>query len=901
MSKKAVVSVFVVCGIITLAVVYALAGGFSADKTKNSKGDNKIVATDQDEEVKLKDGEYTETADGYAGPVTVKVTIKNGKIAAVDVISQNETPEFYAKAKAILPKIVEQNSADVDVISGATVTSNAIKNAVRKALIKAGAKENSADKQASGSNEKNNTKKTSAGRLNPVAAALNANVANLKDGTYVGVGVGYKGTIEVAVKILKGRIVGIDVLRHKEDQPYFSMAYAVIRKILSGANRVDAVTNATYSSNGIIAAVNDALSKASLNVAGSNNNSVVSVVPKPPVVHEPQVPPTPDEESEFLKIKERTKKRLKELTITGKLKDGSYDGYGVGYLSSGTIKTTIEVSGGKLTDIKVSENKPDYADDIIPFRGIALNGLPFFKDNAGMENIAYMVLFSEYKKQITDADDMYKKAVELIGKKYAVPIKGLDKSTGGEKKISVISGAIKQYLKSEYSQGKMLDSVTGATVSYGGIANSVDDALKKAANDYITDSGIKELKVVAPKNSVDPATGKIVLKNNRKEPLDLSALVISMVKKDGEEVEVKYSEFKDNKLVIKDSETGKELVNGMDLSYYKNKGVILAEVKHIPSIRSVSLPIWLGNYSKNYIVGIEYSVDGNDWKTLANPKMDDIDGNNIAYNGQVIEIPKSWTGKIVNIRVVGVDGTKYDFSTVFKVGSTNTIKYNPKEDYNNGNIPPNLFINFKLTGSSQEEEQEIEVDNSKIGISGDHGVSIIERVKINPISVVGYDPSVILDKEIKNLPKGLTFDGKHITGVPEVDPSEFGNGFSKTYDIVITGRQGKVKMIRKHKLHVLRDRDRDQIADADEYGDDEDAFNPKFSQRILERKKNDPLPTLDDYMAMILNLPKDGSVTVKIANNPDMNEVKRHRVNLEFAVNGLTKIGKSFVFVDVKE
>lgn len=906
MSKKAVISVFVVCGIITLGVVYILVGGFNADKTKDSKSDDKVVTAKQDERdetVKLKDGEYTESADGYAGPVTVKLTIKNGKIAAVDVVSQNETPEFYAKAKAILPKIVEQNSADVDVVSGATITSNAIKNAVRKALIKAGAKDNPSAKKKVGSTEKNNTKSNTSrmftGSVNTVSASINTNTANLKDGTYRGFGTGYRGTIEVAVKISGGRIVGIDILSHREDQPYFNMARGVITKILSGTSRVDAVSDATFSSNGIINAVNDALRKASVNTVSSNNNVIVPVAPKPPVVNEPQVPITPSDENELLKIKERTKKRVDELMITGKLKDGSYDGYGVGYLSSGTIKTTIVVSGGKVTDIKVSEKKPDYADDIIPFRGIALNGLTFFKDNDSIKNIAYMVLFSEYKKQITEADDMYKKAVELIGKKYATPIKGLNKSIGGEKKISIISDSIKQYLKNEHSQGKMLDSVTGATVSYGGIANSVSNALKKAENDYLTGSDINELKVVAPGNSVDPASGKIVLKNNRKAPLDLSDLIISMVKKDGQEKKVKYSEFKDNKLIIKDSETGKALVNGMDLSAYKNKGVILAEIHHTPSIRSVSLPIWLGNYSKNYIVGIEYSIDGSDWKALKNPRMDNIDGNNIAHDGQTIEIPKGWTGKIVKLRVVGKDGTRYDFNTDAKVGSSSTIKYVPKEGYDNGNISPNLFINFKLTGD-EGEEQEIEVDNSKIGISGDHGVDIIERVGIKPISVVPYDSTVTLDKDIKNLPKGLSFDGKIITGIPEVPEAEFGSAFFKTYEIVITGHQGKVKMIRKHKLHIFRDRDRDQIADVEEGDNELDSFTPHFATRTLEKNKNDAPPTIEEYKAMLSNFPKDDSVIIKVINEPDMTKQEKQKVNLEFTVKGLTKVSKSVVFVNVK-
>ena len=81
------------------------------------------------------DGALTGTADGYIGPITVAVTMDGDKIASVEVLSNSETIEIAGGALEQIPKaIVEANSPDVDVVSGATYTSKGIMNAVKDAL-----------------------------------------------------------------------------------------------------------------------------------------------------------------------------------------------------------------------------------------------------------------------------------------------------------------------------------------------------------------------------------------------------------------------------------------------------------------------------------------------------------------------------------------------------------------------------------------------------------------------------------------------------------------------------------------------------------------------------------------------------------------------------------------------
>lgn len=91
-----------------------------------------------DMSVELKDGEYEATVDGQEGPMTVKVTITNGKISDVTVVDNKETASIAAPALEQVPtRIVEANSPDVDGITGATLTANRIKKAVIECLNKA--------------------------------------------------------------------------------------------------------------------------------------------------------------------------------------------------------------------------------------------------------------------------------------------------------------------------------------------------------------------------------------------------------------------------------------------------------------------------------------------------------------------------------------------------------------------------------------------------------------------------------------------------------------------------------------------------------------------------------------------------------------------------------------------
>ncbi|RCW50754.1 MULTISPECIES: flavocytochrome c [unclassified Halanaerobium] len=82
-----------------------------------------------------KDGTYTGLGRGLHGPIEVSVRVSNGKIKSVTVFSHEDTPEIADSAiEKLSEKIEEINSPDVEIVSGATYTSNGLIEAVKDAL-----------------------------------------------------------------------------------------------------------------------------------------------------------------------------------------------------------------------------------------------------------------------------------------------------------------------------------------------------------------------------------------------------------------------------------------------------------------------------------------------------------------------------------------------------------------------------------------------------------------------------------------------------------------------------------------------------------------------------------------------------------------------------------------------
>lgn len=95
-------------------------------------------------------------------------------------------------------------------------------------------------------------------------AAATGSSGLYKDGTYTGTGTGFRGTTTLSITISGGAVTDVQVVSYQDDAKYFDRAFQTISSDVVAAQsaQVDAVSHATYSSNGIIQAVNDALTQA---------------------------------------------------------------------------------------------------------------------------------------------------------------------------------------------------------------------------------------------------------------------------------------------------------------------------------------------------------------------------------------------------------------------------------------------------------------------------------------------------------------------------------------------------------------------------------------------------------------------------------------------------------------
>lgn len=90
-------------------------------------------------ETKLRDGVYRSTNDGFISPITVELTVQNGRISEFKVVDHNETTQIAKTALTDVPyEILKNKSPKVDVVSGATETSDAIIKGARDTIRQAG-------------------------------------------------------------------------------------------------------------------------------------------------------------------------------------------------------------------------------------------------------------------------------------------------------------------------------------------------------------------------------------------------------------------------------------------------------------------------------------------------------------------------------------------------------------------------------------------------------------------------------------------------------------------------------------------------------------------------------------------------------------------------------------------
>ena len=317
---------------------------------------------------KLKDGSYEGRGIGFRGDVKVQVDVNGGKISNINIVDNVDDAPYFDKAKSLVGTIISKQTPNVDSISGATYSSNGIKSAVRDAIKKAGVSsegDNNDELKIELSRLKEENQK-----LKDTISGLKAKIEDLekksqkedanirmKDGSYQGIGMGFKGNVRVEVKVTDGKIASINVIDNIDDAPFFDKAKSLIPNIISSQTaNVDSVSGATYSSNGIKSAVRDALKKAGSSQESVNNDEINKKLEKLSKLEEKL--------KQMKKLSKDLRKKVESLEaesqkymVNKKLKDGSYEGSGIGF--RGNLKVEVDVSEGKISSIRVVENVDD--------------------------------------------------------------------------------------------------------------------------------------------------------------------------------------------------------------------------------------------------------------------------------------------------------------------------------------------------------------------------------------------------------------------------------------------------------------------------------------------------------------------------------------------------------------
>ena len=224
-----------------------------------------------------KDGTYTGSAQGFGGAISVAVTIRDGKIADLQITSApGETEPYFSRAKAVVSRVLSAGTPNVDAVSGATFSSAGILNAAKQALNKAAA----------------NPEPTPSPTPAPTPAPSAAPKTTLHDGVYTGVGEGYGGEIVLRLTVENGRVVSAEVTEAEDETPaYYNRAAALLPRIIEQQSaELDAVSGATFSSRGILEAAQSALGQAA---ADPVPEPIPELTPEPTPESTPEQTPAP--------------------------------------------------------------------------------------------------------------------------------------------------------------------------------------------------------------------------------------------------------------------------------------------------------------------------------------------------------------------------------------------------------------------------------------------------------------------------------------------------------------------------------------------------------------------------------------------------------------------------------
>lgn len=230
-----------------------------------------------------------------------------------------------------------------------------------------------------------------------VSTSINNDSQKYTDGTYTGTGTGFRGaTTEMSVTIKDNIITNVETVSHGDTPRFYEgVESSMISDIMSAqSTTVDTISGSTYSCDGIINAVQDALDKAQISssssVASSSNSDDSTTTNESDATHENGATTdesndanaaTSDGESEFGNNGRDSNRHSKgghdneesatssyDSTITmseGSYTDGTYTGSGTGY-KRGTTQMSVTIKNNIITNITqlLNEDTPRFYENV---------------------------------------------------------------------------------------------------------------------------------------------------------------------------------------------------------------------------------------------------------------------------------------------------------------------------------------------------------------------------------------------------------------------------------------------------------------------------------------------------------------------------------------------------------
>lgn len=264
------------------------------------------------------DGVYTGSSRGYGGAVKVQVTMENGRITDIQIVSAaHETSNFLRRAKRLLRTVQEAQTWEVDAVSEATYTSRGILGAIKNALT---------------GEVVNNPLPPQPKTEEPPVEEVFETPSTYRDGVYTASAEGFGGPVTVQVTISGDSIADITVVSHAgETSSYFAKGRRVIATILETGTPegVDAVSGATYSSTAILNAVKQALNRAAADAGDSTAEEPAESTAPAETPAKPEAP---------------------------QYADGVYTG--TGETADGPVRVSVTVQDGSVADVQILPEEP---------------------------------------------------------------------------------------------------------------------------------------------------------------------------------------------------------------------------------------------------------------------------------------------------------------------------------------------------------------------------------------------------------------------------------------------------------------------------------------------------------------------------------------------------------------